>query len=289
MSAMRWTSASSDTSVRIALAVYPRSRSCLAQLSAASPSRSATRTAAPASANRRAIPEPMPMAPPVTTAVRPDSESSSVNGVGVGIDGWLIAALLGSWFGCAQIISEEPAGHEPSGPESAGRRSRTEGHEDVRTASIRPSGLAGHPVRTGARGRGARPQEAAMKPRPIPPEDRIWLALDRPTNPMTITSVLWTSTPVDPDALRAVVRQRLVERYPVFRQLALAGPLPGSGWWEDDPGFDLDRHLRVSPLPGPGDRAALERFVAGRRGEPLDRAHPLWSVDLLTGYGSGSA
>jgi diacylglycerol O-acyltransferase len=128
-----------------------------------------------------------------------------------------------------------------------------------------------------------------MKRRPIPPEDRIWLALDRPTNPMTITSVLWTSAPVDPDALRAVVRQRLVERYPVFRQRPLAGPLPGSGWWEDDPDFDLDRHLRVSPLPGPGDRAALERFVAGRRGEPLDRAHPLWSVDLLTGYGSGSA
>jgi diacylglycerol O-acyltransferase len=125
--------------------------------------------------------------------------------------------------------------------------------------------------------------------RPIRPEDRLWLELERPSNLMTITSVLWTSAPVHAGRLRSLLHERLVERYPAFRQRPVAGLLPGSCWWADDPDFDLDRHLRVEALAPPGDRAALEAFVAARRGEPLDRAHPLWSVDLLQGYGEGSA
>lgn len=128
-----------------------------------------------------------------------------------------------------------------------------------------------------------------MARRPIPPEDRIWLELERPDNLMTITSVLWTTTPVDPERLRELLRERLLERYPVFCSRPLPGPLPGTGWWVDDQDFDLDRHLHVVELAAPGDRAALAAFVAERRGEPLDREHPLWSVHLVQGYGGGSA
>jgi diacylglycerol O-acyltransferase len=125
--------------------------------------------------------------------------------------------------------------------------------------------------------------------RTIPPQDRLWLELDRPTNLLVITSVLWTSRPVDPDALRDLVRERLVGRYPAFRRRAVDGPLPGMMSWEDDPDFDLDHHLHVRRMPSPGDRAALERFVAQQRSEPLDRSRPLWAVHLLRGYGRGSA
>ncbi len=128
-----------------------------------------------------------------------------------------------------------------------------------------------------------------MTRRIIPPQDRLWLELDRPTNLLVITSVLWTSSPVDPGRLRDLVRERLVDRYPAFRRRVVDGPLPGMSSWEDDPGFDLDHHLRVRRMPRPGDRAALERFVAERRGEPLDRTRPLWEVHLLRGYGRGSA
>jgi diacylglycerol O-acyltransferase len=128
-----------------------------------------------------------------------------------------------------------------------------------------------------------------MTRRTIPPQDRLWLELDRPTNLLVITSVLWTSSPVDPERLRDLVRQRLVDRYPAFRRRAVDGPLPTMMSWEDDPDFDLDHHLHVRRMPKPGDRAALERFVAERRGEPLDRSRPLWEVHLLRGYGRGSA
>lgn len=117
----------------------------------------------------------------------------------------------------------------------------------------------------------------------IAAQDALWLRLDRPENRMTVTSVLWTATPVDPDRLRSVVADRLLARYPVYLRR------PAGARWETDPDFDLDRHLRVGALPSPGTRAQLQEFVAARRGGALDPLHPLWTIDLLRGYGPGSA
>lgn len=129
-----------------------------------------------------------------------------------------------------------------------------------------------------------------MPRRLMTPQDSIWLELDRPTNLLAITSLLWTATPVDPDKLRSLIAERLVARYPVFRQRPVlrGGPVRW-GYWEDDPDFDLDRHVLVEQMPGAGDRAALQDYVAGQRSVPLDRAHPLWTVHLLQGFGGGSA
>ena len=57
-----------------------------------------------------------------------------------------------------------------------------------------------------------------MSRRLMTPQDSIWLEIDQPTNLMAITSLLWTATPVDPARLRALIAERLVARYPVFRQ-----------------------------------------------------------------------
>lgn len=123
--------------------------------------------------------------------------------------------------------------------------------------------------------------------RRIPAQDSLWLHLDRPENRMVVTSVLWTRTPVDPARLRSVVSDRLLARYPVYFQR----PVPhGRGLsWETDPEFDLGEHLLVRDLPEPADQAALEAFVAGRRGAPLDPRRPLWTIDLVRGYRGGSA
>ena len=122
------------------------------------------------------------------------------------------------------------------------------------------------------------------------PQDSLWLELDRPSNLMVITSLLWTATPIDPDRLRALLRERLLARYPVFRQRpVLHDGVLRSGSWVDDDDFDLDRHLVVGTVPAPGDQAALQAFVGTQRGTPLDLAHPLWQVHLLQGYRGGSA
>ena len=129
-----------------------------------------------------------------------------------------------------------------------------------------------------------------MSRRRIAPQDSFWLELDRPENLMVPTSLVWTAEVVHPEAFRDVLRERLIGRYPVFRQRPqMQGRLLRRGAWVDDPDFDLDRHVVVQPAPGGGDRRALEDFVGEQRSVPLDPAHPLWRVHLLQGYQGGSA
>jgi WS/DGAT/MGAT family acyltransferase len=116
--------------------------------------------------------------------------------------------------------------------------------------------------------------------------DAAWLHMDRPTNLMIINSVLWFDEPVDWDAYKAVVRERLVERFDRFRQRPVEG-ITGPHW--EDAEVDLDLHFHHVALPAPGDRRALEAFVSDRAATPLDPSRPLWDVYLIDGYGEGAA
>lgn len=123
----------------------------------------------------------------------------------------------------------------------------------------------------------------------MPPQDSLWLYLDKPTNLLTITSVMWTAEQIEPARLRSIVRRRLLDRYPVFRRRpAFGGLLLRSASWVDDPDFDLDRHVVVRPAPAPGTRTALQDYVAALRAKRFEPAHPLWEVHLLQGYRTGT-
>jgi diacylglycerol O-acyltransferase / wax synthase len=120
--------------------------------------------------------------------------------------------------------------------------------------------------------------------------DAAWLHMDQPTNLMVITSALWFDEPVDWDRTRELLRVRLVERYPRFRQRVVEGRTPLTGpHWEDDPHFDLDLHLHRTALPGSGDRTVLQALVADLMATPLDPSKPLWHWTLVDGYDGGSA
>lgn len=126
--------------------------------------------------------------------------------------------------------------------------------------------------------------------RRIGPVDTIWLNMDRPNNLMVIESVMFLDAAPDWDRLVDVVRRRMVERFPVFHQRPVPPRTPvGLPHWEDDPDFSLERHLHRVRLPRPGDDAALQRLLEQHLHVPLDRAHPLWQIHLVDGYGSGAA
>jgi diacylglycerol O-acyltransferase len=123
--------------------------------------------------------------------------------------------------------------------------------------------------------------------------DTAWLHMDRPTNLMVVNIVVSTELPIEADALRRVLEERLLARFRRFRQRvddpavtlgALAAPA-----WVDDDSFNLANHLRVTALPAPGDQAALQRVVGRLASRPLDRNRPLWELHLLKQYGAGSA
>jgi WS/DGAT/MGAT family acyltransferase len=84
-----------------------------------------------------------------------------------------------------------------------------------------------------------------------------------------------------------LVRQAIESRLhlvPRFRQL-LSVPRRGLGrpLWVDAPAFDLSDHVRVAPLPAPGDEAALLRTTEQLRRRRLDRSRPLWEMWFLPG------
>src|SRR5664280_987288 len=120
--------------------------------------------------------------------------------------------------------------------------------------------------------------------------DAAWLGMDRPTNLAIITSALWFARPPDWEAVGELLRERLVDRFPRFSQRAVEPRIAiGMPRWEEDPRFDLRRHVHRHSLPAPGDQAALEVFVGTLQSTPLDRDKPLWSVHLVDGFGAGAA
>lgn len=124
--------------------------------------------------------------------------------------------------------------------------------------------------------------------RRISAADTLWLDMDRPNNLMVIVTLMFLESVPRWDDLAALIQRRVIERYPVFSQRPARRVPLGLASWEDDPDFDLQRHLHRFSLPSPGDDATLQRFVEERIPVPLDRAHPLWEAWLIDGYGSGS-
>jgi diacylglycerol O-acyltransferase / wax synthase len=81
--------------------------------------------------------------------------------------------------------------------------------------------------------------------------------------------------------IRAAVAARLPAAPQLRRRLAptplrLAAPV-----WVDDQDFDIERHVRSVAGAGPVSAQQLRRTVADSMRERLDRAHPLWSLEVV--------
>lgn len=124
-----------------------------------------------------------------------------------------------------------------------------------------------------------------MAERRLSPSDAAWLYSEWDKNHQTVSCMLWMDREVDPDALLAIIQERLVDKYPTFHQRIRKSRNPlFMPHWQDDPDFDLARHLEVVQLPEPGDKAALEALVSEQRSQLLDQSRPLWKVYLIQGY-----
>jgi diacylglycerol O-acyltransferase len=120
--------------------------------------------------------------------------------------------------------------------------------------------------------------------------DAAWLHMDRPTNLMVINSVMLFDEPVDWERFKQVIAERMVERYPRFRQRPVESRLPlRPPRWEYDPDFALEHHMHHLALPAPGDAAVLQELVGDLMTQPLDRNRPLWHDYMVDGFGDGAA
>jgi hypothetical protein len=75
---------------------------------------------------------------------------------------------------------------------------------------------------------------------------------------------------------------------PRYRKRVRSVPLElGRPIWVDDPDFDLDRHLRRTTLPAPGDGAALDALLGRPMSRRLARGRPLWELWVVDGLEGG--
>ncbi len=121
--------------------------------------------------------------------------------------------------------------------------------------------------------------------------DAIWLQ-DSATNLMVINAVVIMDR-LDLATLRDTFRVRVLEadggrRYARFRQrIVWEG---GTPHWEEDPAFDVARHIVAADAPGLGTLAGLQRYVGEEAARPLPEDRPRWQFQLVEHYeGDGSA
>jgi len=89
------------------------------------------------------------------------------------------------------------------------------------------------------------------------------------------------------DELLEHVESRLA-LVPRFRQRVQATPLQITNpVWADDPGFDLEWHVRHVALPRPGSTDQLRELVGRVMSTPLDLERPLWQLYLVEGLERG--
>ncbi len=119
----------------------------------------------------------------------------------------------------------------------------------------------------------------------LSPLDASFLFMEESTTPMHVGGLMtFDDTPdFDPDRFVAQIGERLAG-VPRYRQKIREVPVHlGLPVWVDDPGFELDYHVRRSALPAPGTDAQLRELVGRLMSRQLDRARPLWEIYLVEG------
>lgn len=112
--------------------------------------------------------------------------------------------------------------------------------------------------------------------------DHAWLRMEHPTNLMIITVVLTTRTPFSYEQIEALLEQRLS----IFERLRQR---VDGDHWVDCPGFDFHQHICPAELQDPDSESEFMRFIGERMSEELDFSRPLWEINVLEQYKTGSA
>jgi WS/DGAT/MGAT family acyltransferase len=118
--------------------------------------------------------------------------------------------------------------------------------------------------------------------------DASFLANESGSSHMHIGAIaIFEGPPPSYDDLLAHINSRL-HLVPRYRQkLAFPPAETGRPFWVDDPGFNLEYHVRDSALPAPGSEAQLRRLAGRVFSQQLDRSKPLWELWLVHGLKRG--
>ena len=134
---------------------------------------------------------------------------------------------------------------------------------------------------------GKRAEQKEDTSRRLSPVDAAFLYLERKEIPLAIASVFIFDGPIAFDQFLASIASRL-HLIPRYRQIVVMPPYNlGYPSWEDDPHFDIHRHIFQVSLDPPGDDAELEDLAGRIFSQLLDRSKPLWECYVVEGLKDG--
>ncbi len=99
----------------------------------------------------------------------------------------------------------------------------------------------------------------------------------RPDDPDYEPLVAWTEE----------IARRLHRLEPLRRRVRNVPFRLDHPYWEDDPDFDLEYHVRHTAVAPPGSDRQLGALIARIIGRPLDRRRPLWESYVIEGLPDG--
>lgn len=117
--------------------------------------------------------------------------------------------------------------------------------------------------------------------------DAAFLYIERKEVPLHIASVCIFDGPIPFQEFMASINAKL-HLVPRYRQIPVVPP-----WgldfptWQDDPKFDIHRHLFHVTLASPGGEAELQALAGRILSQLLDRNKPLWDVHVIDGLKDG--
>lgn len=115
-----------------------------------------------------------------------------------------------------------------------------------------------------------------------------FLYREKTHEPMHIGGCSVYAGQISREALLTLLKDRL-HLLPRYRQKVVWAPFGiAHPSWEDDPQFELSRHVEEVTLPAPGDEQTLSTFGGQLFALPLDRTQPLWKLILVHGRQDGN-
>ncbi|MCU1371089.1 MAG: Wax ester synthase-like Acyl-CoA acyltransferase domain [Ilumatobacteraceae bacterium] len=119
-------------------------------------------------------------------------------------------------------------------------------------------------------------------------EAMMWSLEADPVLSSTFANLTFFDQAPDPERLRRRM-WRASRTVPRLRRRVVDGFGPTHPTWEEDPDFDLDRHLRWVQLPAGATEADARAIAVDLAGSPFDRDRPLWEFTVIEGLPDGGA
>lgn len=139
--------------------------------------------------------------------------------------------------------------------------------------------------------RAGNPERAGLAQAPISRSlsatDAAFIYLERQEIPLHIASVSIFDGPIPFDQFVGSIESKL-SQVPRYQQIVVAPPFNlGLPTWENDPHFDIHRHIFRVTVDPPGGEAELEDLAGRILSRVMDRSKPLWDIHLIDGLKDG--